>query len=327
MKNFWKTLQRPVMCLAPMADVTDAPFRNVIARYGKPDVFWTEFVSADGLYHTREIQKMKDSENPLMRDLLFTKKEHPIVAQIFTSNPDMMEYASALIVKLGFDVVDINMGCPHKAIEKQGAGAFLIKKPAIAVELIKAAKRGVKGKIPISVKTRIGYNKNQLEVWLPVLLREEPKAITVHARTRREMSAVPAKWEYIKRAVEIRNEVTGSDDILIIGNGDITSVDEAHTKAFETGADGVMIGRGIFGNPWLFSGKIPTEEEKLQTLLEHCKLFDTYCTHKSFAVMKKHFKAYVSGFHDAKELRVALFACNTTHAVKNVIEKYLKNKV
>lgn len=327
MSDFWKTIQRPAMVLAPMADVTDAAFRRVIAKYGKPDVTWTEFVSADGLYHTREIQKVPDAENPLMKDLTFDESERPVVAQLFTSNPVAMEYAANLIAELGFDGVDINMGCPHKPIEKQGAGAALMKKPALARELIRAAKKGTAGKIPVSVKTRIGYNKDELKTWLPEVLAEKPSVITVHARTRKEMSKVPARWEHVKEAVKIRDELVGKDEVLIIGNGDVKNLTEAREKIKDTGADGVMIGRGIFGNPWLFAEHEPTVEEKLQVLVEHCKLFDELCAHKSFAVMRKHFKAYVTGFHGSKELRIELMETNTAQEVKETIRRFMRNRV
>jgi nifR3 family TIM-barrel protein len=319
MRNFWKTLPKPFFVLAPMADVTDVAFRHVIAKYGKPDVTWTEFVSADGLYHTREIQKMKDEDNPLLKDLLYSENERPIVAQLFSSNPDMIEYASALVAELGFDGVDINMGCPHRAIEKQGAGASLMKNPALAREIIRSAKRGVKNAIPVSVKTRIGYKTNELETWLPELLKEKPDAITVHARTRKELSEVPARWEHVREAVDIRNSLGLKDEVLILGNGDVKSVREARERVEETGADGVMIGRGIFGNPWLFSEVIPTKDEKMRVLLEHCRMYEKTCGHKSFALMKKHFKAYVTGFKGAKELRIKLFECDTVDEIEKIL--------
>ena len=326
-KSFWYTLKRPFLCLAPMADVTDPAFREVIARHGKPDVFWTEFVSADGLYHTRALQKMRDEDNPLLKDLRFTPGERPIVAQVFTASPEAMEYAARLILELGFDGVDINMGCPHKPIEKQGAGAALIKHPELARELIVSAKKGVGGAIPVSVKTRIGYNRNELETWLPQILKEAPAAVTIHARTRKEMSNVPARWEHVKEAVRIRNECCGAGGPLILGNGDVASRGEVYEKAQETGADGVMIGRGIFGNPWLFSDYVPSDEERLRVLVEHCRLFDKRCEHKPFAVMKKHFKSYVQGFTGSKALRVALMEAQSTREVEQCVDDFLKSRV
>src|SRR5579872_4274639 len=300
--SFWHTLKKPIMALAPMADVTDPAFRRIIAKYGKPDVMWTEFVSADGLF--------LGGYDALVKDLMFSEVERPIVAQFFTSKPEMMEKATALAVTLGFDGVDVNMGCPDRSVEKQGSGAALIKNPELAKEIILAAKRGAaKGKdsVPVSVKTRIGYNTDELDTWLPTLLSAEPAAVTIHARTRKEMSLVPARWQDIKRAVEIRDRL--GSRTLILGNGDVKDLRHARELVAETGCDGVMLGRAIFGNPWLFAEKIPTVEEKLGVCVEHTKLFEELCSHKSFAVMKKHYKAYVNGFLGAKELRMKLMEC------------------
>lgn len=324
--NFWQTLPKPIMVLAPMADVTDAAFRRVIARYGKPDVMWTEFVSADGLF--------LGGYDALVKDLAFTPAERPIVAQFFTSKPEMMERAAALAREMGFDGIDINMGCPDRSVEKQGAGAGLIRTPQLAQELVRAAKRGA-GDLPVSVKTRIGYNKNELETWLPALLETEPAVITVHARTRKEMSLVPARWEHVARAVEIRNDLQHGRDVdgtyptLIFGNGDVTDLADARQKATETSADGVMLGRAIFGNPWCFNREISRNDvpipERLRVLAEHTRLFEELLSHKSFAIMKKHYKAYVNGWDGAKELRMKLMDAKDAGEVESIINDYLEN--
>lgn len=311
---------RPILVLAPMADVTDVAFRTVIAKYGKPDVLWTEFVSADGLALAHDIGKKK-----LMRDLAFGKKEHPIVAQFFTANPDHMRAAAALARELGFDGVDINMGCPDRGVEKQGAGAAMMKDPKRAREVIRAAMEGAGG-LPVSVKTRIGYNKNELETWLPQILAEKPALVTIHARTRKEMSLVPARWEHVARAVEIRDEL--SPETLIFGNGDALSVEDAIAKARKAGADGAMLGRAIFGNPWLFSKKKKREElplkERLAVMVEHTKLFEKLLGDvKNFAVMRKHYKAYVSGFEGASELRVKLMEAEDAKTVAKIVKAFL----
>ena len=320
MKSFWKKLPKPFFCLAPMADVTDAAFRQIICKYGKPDVFWTEFVSADGLASPgREVLK---------NDLIYTKGEHPIVAQLFSAHPEKMREASKLVAELGFDGIDINMGCPDRSIEKQGAGAAMMKNMKIAGEVIQAAKDGIKDAkkdIPVSVKTRIGYNKNQISEWIPFLLDQNIDALTVHARTRKEMSLVPARWEHIKEIVEIRNKM--GVKTKIIGNGDVESLEQGRKLANETGCDGIMIGRGIFGNPWLFSEKIPTVKQKLKVLVEHTKLFEKILgKHKNFYVMKKHYKAYVNGFDGAKELRIKLMETKNAKEVEIIIKEFLKNK-
>ena len=349
----------PFFALAPMADVTDPAFRRLVAKYsrhgqpnGGPDVFWTEFVSANGLMH-------EEGKKALMRDLAYTEGERPIVAQLFTASPENMKKAAQLCRELGFDGIDINMGCPDRTIEKQGAGACMIKTPDVAIQVLRAAKEGA-GDIPVSVKTRVGYNKVEIEEWIPKLLNEGIAALTIHARTRKELSAVPADWSRIKRIVEIRNQM--HVPTLIIGNGDVTTLEDGELKAKETGCDGIMIGRGIFGNPWLFdrnrkilqkgNWKTPWyskllpgfiarklrggdarytvsevgREEKLRVLIEHCELYEQLLGDiKSFSIMKKHFKAYINGFPGAKELRTELMEQgNSAKAVKEIIEAFLK---
>ena len=316
MSNFWEKLNRPFFALAPMADVTDAAFRRVIAKYGKPDVIWTEFVSADGLALAPEEGRKK-----LLRDLLYTNEERPIVAQFFTSRPENMEKAARLAKELGFDGIDINMGCPDRSIEKQLAGAALMRNPKLALELIAAAKKGAGG-LPVSVKTRVGFNKVELDTWLPEILKESPVAVTIHARTRKEMSKVPARWEHVREAVEIKNKL--APQVLILGNGDVKDIQDAKIKINETGADGVMLGRAIFGNPWLFSEAKPTIEERLNVLVEHTKLFEGLLGDiKSFAIMKKHYKAYVQGFDGAVELRGKLMETASAKEVEKIIKDFL----
>ncbi|PIR57661.1 MAG: tRNA-dihydrouridine synthase [Parcubacteria group bacterium CG10_big_fil_rev_8_21_14_0_10_38_31] len=327
-RGFWNELNKPFFALAPMADVTDPTFRRIISKYGKPDVMWTEFVSADGLF--------LGGRGAIIRDLDFTEDERPIVAQLFTSRPELMKKAVELARDMGFDGVDINMGCPDRSIEKQGAGAVLMKNPNLAVELIKSAKAGA-GDLPISIKTRVGYNKDELDEWLPILLSAEPSAITIHARTRKQMSKEPADWNLVKRAVEIRDKMENTSassqhSTLIIGNGDVSDIKDARKKAKESGADGVMFGRAIFGNPWLFdeNKKEITIEERLKVLLEHTKLFEEIASHKNFSIMKKHFNAYVNGWPaskgrvSAKELRMKLMETSTASEAEKIINDYLK---
>lgn len=312
--GFWASLSKPFFCLAPMADVTDAPFRRIIAKYGKPDVMWTEFVSADGL--------CSRGRDKLLKSLKYTAAERPIVAQVFGAKPENFFAAAKIIKDLGFDGLDINMGCPEKSISgKQCAGSALIKNPKLAQEIILAAKAGA-GKMPVSVKTRIGFSKNEIETWLPALLAAKPAAITIHARTKKEMSKVPADWSVIKRAVEIAR----GSGVLIIGNGDVTDLADAKVKASEAGCDGVMIGRAVFGNPWLFNRKMPkvSLKKKLAVLLEHTKLFEKLLGQdKPLELMKKHYKAYVSGFPGAAELRQKLMETKNSGEVEEVIKKYM----
>lgn len=300
------------MALAPMADVTDPAYRSLIAEYSTvPYISWSEFVSADGLYHTREKKGMQDEENPLVRDLLYTDKERPVVAQFFSSKPEMMEYAAALAVERGFDGVDINMGCPDKGIEKQGAGAAHIKDPENAKKVIEAALRGTQGKIPVSVKTRIGYNKIEYKEWLPHVLSTEIRTLTLHLRTRKEMSKVDAHWELAAEIVEFcRKE---NPNVLLLGNGDVLDLADARAKVERTGLDGAMLGRAIFGDPWLFTERklsgIPPQE-KLRALLELAKRFDAMRPKKHFALLKKHVKAFVTGWEGAAEVRGRLMEAN-----------------
>ncbi|OIO48925.1 MAG: hypothetical protein AUJ34_02110 [Parcubacteria group bacterium CG1_02_41_12] len=328
MNNFWQQLKKPFFCLAPMSDVTDAAFRRIIAKYGKPDVMWTEFVSADGI--------ALGDKDEILKNLKFSAKERPIVAQVFTANPDNMKKTARIIQDLGFDGLDINMGCPDRKVEKQGAGAGLMKNPDLARALIAAAKKGAP-KLPISVKTRIGYTKNEIDTWIPILLKTDIAALTIHWRTRKEMSRVPAKWHLAKSVIQMRDKI--APKTLIIGNGDVSYLDDAHQKARETGVDGVMIGRAIFGNPWffkengvrsrflqkttldtVFSVFYPSKDNKLRVLIEHAKLYEKLIKHKSFAVMKKHFKAYVSGWDGAKQLRVKLMDAENAEEVEEIIK-------
>ena len=349
--SFWDTLPKPFFVLAPMADVTDAAFRQVIAKYGRPDVTWTEFVSADGLARApktisqadaKKAVKMGKSPIPpfekLTRDLLYTEAERPIVAQFFSSHPENMREAARIAREMGFDGIDINMGCPDKSIEKQGAGAAMMKNAAAARAVIRAAQEGSMRDgipLPVSVKTRIGYNKDQLAEWLPELLAEHPAAITLHARTRKEMSKVPARWEHVAEAVRIRDSL--GSKTLIIGNGDVTDIVDARRRAADTGCDGVMLGRAIFGNPWLFNEKnrqaktpadifVPTIRERLETMVEHTKLFEKLLGDiKNCAIMKKHYKAYVNNFEGAVTLRIELLECATAAQVEAKVAAFLKD--
>lgn len=317
------------MVLAPLSNVTDAAFRRVIEKRGKPDAFWTEFVSADGLMH-------EDARERLLPDLWYSEKERPITAQIFGSRPETIRSASQLVRDLGFDGIDINMGCPDGAVNKQGAGAALSRTPELAQKIVEAAKQGSSG-LPVSVKIRLGYTTNQIEEWIPALLEMLPAAIIVHGRTRKEMSKVPARWGDIARAVELRDEwsrargIFENERTLILGNGDVEDLDDAHGKARNYTPDGVMLGRAIFGNPWLFNKGVEREDlsevERLAALREHTELFDELFLSKSikrFTVMKKHFKSYVSGFGNAKELTAELMEAESPSEALDVIDRAIE---
>jgi len=306
-----------------MADVTDQVFRRIVAKYsrhgqenGGPDVLWTEFVSADGL--------MSPGRDALIVDLKFSEIEHPIIAQIFGTNLQKLEDTARLCVEMGFDGIDINFGCPEKNIVKSGGGSGAIRNPEYSVEVIRAVQRGAAGKIPVSVKTRLGFNKDEVETWIPTLLQTGIAALTIHFRTRKEMSLVPARWERMERIKELRDQI--SPDTILIGNGDVKTLEEGRVLSRKHGADGVMIGRGIFGNPWLFdeNKKEVSTQEKLEVMLEHTKLYTELLPMKNFNIMKKHYKAYVNGFDHAKELRIRLMESNSYEEIEAITRDFLQ---
>ncbi len=296
--GFWSRLKRPIYTLAPMADVTDAAYRRLIARLGKPDVMFTEFVSCDGL--------CSDGRENLLIDLEYDPSERPIVAQIFGANPETVRRTGELIRELGFDGIDINMGCPDRNVCKQGAGAALIRNPSLAKEIIRAAREGGGG-LPVSVKTRIGYNSIATAEWVGHLLESSPAALTLHLRTRKEMSKVAARWDRIPEAVAL----AAGTGTLVFGNGDVRDLDHADRLVAETGADGVMLGRAIFGNPWLFNREKTRDrislDERLAVMREHARLYEQlYAGRKRFLIMRKHLRSYLAGFPGAKEFRMML---------------------
>jgi len=265
----------------------------------------------------------------------------------------MMEQGAYLVTKAGFDGIDINMGCPDRAIQRQESGAALIRNPKRAVQIIRAAKKGIKKackemkkeEIPLSVKTRLGYSKDTMEEWIGILLKEKLAVITIHARTKKEMSKVPAKWNRIADAVKLRDSMKSKT--LIFGNGDIVDLEDARKKAEETNCDGIMVGRGVFGNPWFFANlthlkdgsqiehppKLDAKEDrelvakKLNAMVEHSKLFEELLPHKSFNIMKKHYKAYVNGFDGAKEFREQLMNSSDSKEVENITKDWIKENL
>jgi nifR3 family TIM-barrel protein len=329
MINFWQNLPKPIFCLAPMEEVTDFAFREMFAKYGKSDksenrksdfVMFTEFINVDGLTHPEGRKK-------LAIDLKYSEIQRPIVAQIWGNSPAKFEEAAKIIVDLGFDGIDINMGCPQDKEIGIGACAALIREPKLAQEIISATKKAA-GFLPVSVKTRLGYSKaDEMGDWVRNLLEINIAALTLHARTKQEKSKVPAHWEDIKEAVGIRNEV--GSQTLIIGNGDIKSRQEGLERVAQTGCDGVMIGRGAFGNPWLFLADDyhPDLKERFRVMLEHAKLFqDTLGEHKSFFIMRKQFKTYCSGFNGAHELRAKLLNAKDLEEAEEIVKGYLNVK-
>jgi len=285
------------MCLAPMEGVTDTVFRQVVVRAGAPDVFFSEFTGVEQLY-SRGYYKM-------VENLEYTEDERPLVLQIWGGTPALYEAAGELAVGLGFDGVDINMGCPDKSIMARGSGSALVKNWPLAGELIAAVKTGVQGQIPVSVKIRLGYTQNVVEEWSEFLLGQGIEALSVHGRTTKEMSRVAANWEAIGSVVAVRDRL--GVETVVIGNGDVKSVAEAMEKVAQYGVDGVMIGRGIFENPWLFgaeSTKRHGKAERLELLRYHLKLWEeTWGEAKHYDRIKRFYKVYLAGFRGSAKLR------------------------
>jgi tRNA-dihydrouridine synthase len=280
-------------------------------------VVFTEFVNVDGL--------ASEGRERLISKLKFEKKERPIVAQIWGGTPTNFERVSREIVAMGFDGVDINMGCPEKSVVKSGSGAALCDNPARAGEIIKAVQSGVNGKIPVSVKTRIGVKTIQTVPWISFLLSQDLAAITVHGRTQKEMSKVSCHWDEIGKAVGLRDSI--SPRTRIIGNRDVMTWDEAKEKVITYKVDGIMIGRGIFHDIYAFDktdSQHPTGIEKLPLLLKHLELYrKTWGTTKHYPILKKFFKIYASGFDDASAFREKLMETTTVEEAQILVKNYL----
>ncbi len=303
-----------------MADVTDVAFRSVVAQCGRPDVFYTEFVSAHGLAYA--------GRQRLLLDLALTDSDHPIVAQFFGTKPEHLYEVGKLARELGFDGVDINMGCPDRTIMKQGAGAALMKTPELAADLIHALRDGSSSasrRIPVAVKTRLGlYSTNETDAWLEVILHAKPDVLVIHGRTVKEASKVPAHWDIIGRAAAMAHD----GEVLCVGNGDIVNASQGVTLCAQWGTDGFMVGRGIFQNPWLFSTHGESEHtphERLHLLLTHTNAWmRQWGGVKSFDFMKKFYKVYVSGWPGAANLRAQLMEQKGAEQVRAIVTEYLQ---
>ncbi|MGI5828032.1 MAG: tRNA dihydrouridine synthase [Patescibacteria group bacterium] len=342
--DFWRKLPKPIIGLSPMDGVTDAPFRSIVKRCGNPDVLFTEFVHVQALWRGRlEVYK----------NLLFTNREHPIVAQVFGSELEYFYKAAHIVCELGFDGIDINMGCPANLVVKRGGGASLITTPKLAQEIIRKTQQGVKdwasgqtleelglnrGKInyienlntshkgkraliPVSVKTRIGYKENEVNSWIPTLLETHPAAITVHGRTFKQLYTGKADWDAIGSVAALVKK----NGTIYLGNGDVASIQEGKAKAKQYGVDGVLVGRAALGNPWLFSSANPSLEERLSTLSEHIRLHIKAKGPQSFHQLKKHFGWYCKGFPGAKELRIALIASRNPNEAEATISSSINS--
>ena len=353
--SFWKALSKPIVGLSPMDGVTDYPFRSIQAKYGRPDLIYTEFVSAEGLCH---------SAAPLLRALLYDDSQRPVVAQMFGKTPPSFRTAAVLICELGFDGIDLNMGCPAKTVAQHGSGAALIQTPQLAQAIIKQTKQGVddyqQGKrikdclefsadfkaeishlrhrrllpvpsadsqpIPVSVKTRVGYNQPVIDSWIPALLETEPAAIALHGRTLKQQYSGQADWQLIGQAAQLVKKTS----TLILGNGDVTSRADAIAKAKLYQLDGALLGRAALGNPFVFEPNYtelnPEQAGQLpQIALEQAQLYEqTFSGHSkySFLPMRKHLGWYIKGLPQAKQIRAELMKTNSSQEVAEVFNRH-----
>jgi nifR3 family TIM-barrel protein len=354
--SFWHTLPHPIIGLAPMDGVTDAAFRYIVARHGKPDVQYTEFVS---------VEEICRGTASAWRQLRFVDLERPMLAQIYGADPEKFYQAAHVVCALGFDGVDINMGCPAKSVSARGCGAALIRNPPLARAIIRAVQAGVRDWTgghaitqiglnarvieqlqqltgtaarapravpPVSVKTRIGYDSVVIEDWITTLLEEQPAVITVHGRTLAQMYRGPADWQAIARAAKLGRETS----TLILGNGDLDTMSDVAERVQATQVHGVLIGRGTLGNPWMFRDKawvrhqpvraaVPvasdamTPQDRVRVALEHARYFESLSDGCPFVAMRKHLGWYCRGFPGAAEMRAAMFKTTSAADVAQLL--------
>lgn len=363
--SFWLNLPRPIIGLSPMDGVTDACFRSVIAQQGKPDVSFTEFTHVHDVCHGPEIR---------LETLLYSERERPIVAQLYGKDPHLFYLAAQVVCELGFDGLDINMGCPSKSVASSGSGAGLIRTPELARAIMQAAKRGIEDwaggqtleqagfksariamfeqlnhqrgqpgpiprrQLPLSVKTRLGYDSVTVEEWVEELLREQPTVISLHGRTLRQMYRGTSDWSAIGRAAAL---VKGTGTLLL-GNGDIQNLDDVAGRAHETGVDGVLVGRSVLGSPWFFRSKEqarmrawhengadirrdPGEvslNERFALLVDHAQQFQALVGEKQFYRMRKHLGWYCKGFPHAASLRAQMVRVSSVEELRALLAEF-----
>ena len=318
MSNFYQSLPHPFISLAPMEDVTDVVFRQVVARAGRPDLFYTEFTNTDSFVSPL-------GKHSALRRLQFLPSEQPIVAQIWGSKPESFAKTIPELKAMGYQAVDINMGCPDKAVVKSGGGSALIRNPELAGEIIRVAKQAG---LPLSVKTRLGFSRvDEWLDWLSFLLQQDLELLTVHLRTRKEMSKVEAHFELIPEIIALRDQIAPQTRLAI--NGDVLNRTQALELTNKHNLDGVMIGRGVFQNPFCFTDKTPTQNELLDLLKLHLDLFDQHNIDgaKKFAPLKKFFKIYLRDFDGAKDLRARLMLTDSTAEVRQILADFEAGKL
>jgi tRNA-dihydrouridine synthase len=310
MNNFWQEFTQSVFSLAPMEDVTDTVFREIVMGMSSTDklhVVFTEFTSVEGMNHP--VGRERVSERLIVNKserVLLKKMGIKLVAQIWGRNPEIYHTVTKYISEnYNFDGIDINMGCPVKKVFKIGACSALIGEPTLAKEIITATKEATH--LPVSVKTRTGIKTHQTEEWISQLLEVDPAAIILHGRTQRMQSDGDASWEEIAKAVQVKNQL--KPHIPLHGNGDVFSYERGLLRIEESGVDGIMIGRGIFQNPWFFNpGKVEiTKEDRIEKLIAHTRLFEqTWSPQKNFNILKRFYKIYLNSFPGAAKMRADL---------------------
>jgi len=347
--GFWDNLKKPIIGLSPMDGVTDPAFRYMIASVSKPSVMFTEFVNVEGL--ARGAEKM-------LTGFFYSSKERPVVAQLFGTETDSFYKAAVLLCYLGFDGIDINMGCPVNKIASKGSGAALIKNPKLAKKIIKSVYKGINdfangislknagvheniisfvkknknmfgGKngiiskisdrklIPLSVKTRIGVDVICAEEWAKSLISFGVKILTMHGRTLKQLYSGEANWEVLGKVAKICKK----NDVIFLGNGDISSLDDAKEKINKYGCDGVLVGRATNGNPWFFKGTTPSLKDRLSAIKKHVKYFEKL-SYLPFQTLKKHLAWYTKGFDGAKEMRMEFMQAQSGKEIEDIIEKF-----
>ncbi len=314
--NILQQLPRPFFVLAPMDDVTDTVFRQIVVDAAKPDLFFTEFVNVDGL--------QSPGRDKLIKKLQFTTKEQPLIAQIWGKNLENFRRTAAELVEMGFAGIDLNMGCPDKTVVKNGCCSALINNRELASQIIKATQEGAAGRVPVSVKTRVGFNHVDMS-WIEFLLEHNLDMLIVHGRTRKEMSEVPARWDLIGQARELRDKI--SPNTLIVGNGDVENRAHGLELAQKYGLDGIMIGRGIFRDPFAFAAESPwpayTKQQRIDLYRKHVELFaKTWAAgERNIQTLNKFCKVYISDFDGAKEFRERLMTAKSTDELLSLLDQ------
>jgi tRNA-dihydrouridine synthase len=328
MLDFWKSLKAPLFMLAPMEDVTDTVFRELILSVSSGDILqvvFTEFTSTDGLQSEKGsgIVAQRLFVSPGERNLL-ERKNIRLVAQIWGNDPEKFHHTARMVYEMGsFDGIDINMGCPVKKVISKNACSALIRHPELVKDIIHATKEA--SPLPVSVKTRIGFHAVATEEWIGHLLESELSAIIIHGRTQKMQSEGRANWEEIAKAVKLRDRM--AMDTLIIGNGDVSSFADGCSKIQVSGANGVMVGRGIFKSPWLFNPdkSFVDRNDKIALLMKHVDLFaSTWKKSKNINVLKRFFKIYINGFEGAVSLRAALMRAGSEQEIIQLIKECRK---